>query len=282
MITEQIVDSPFGQIGIIKNHSNPISESWLAFHGWLDNAASFLPMMQTGMCPPITAIDLPGHGLTYHRAPNHFYHFIDYVSDIENILSALNIDQPIKLLGHSLGGLISNIFAGLHPSQVSQMVLIDAAGTAFHNMSNPVEDIRKGLASRQKFRLENNNSLPKLEVLLAAKMKVNDISKQHAQLIIDRNTYIDHSGKRYWKSDQKLKASSPLKMNLDISEAILKEIACPTLICIGKKTRSDIASNIKKFSRSINNVKIIDIDGGHHCHMNHPEQLISAINQFSY
>jgi pimeloyl-ACP methyl ester carboxylesterase len=50
----------------------------LALHGWLDNAASFIPLALPKL--DLVALDLPGHGHSVHRHPSARYHFVDYLS----------------------------------------------------------------------------------------------------------------------------------------------------------------------------------------------------------
>ena len=47
-------------------------------------------------------------------------------ADLERLLSALHIGQPVVLVGHSLGGLYAQYFARHHPQQVAAVLLIDA------------------------------------------------------------------------------------------------------------------------------------------------------------
>ena len=51
-------------------------------HGWLDNSASFnslIPKLNKHRC---IAVDLPGHGYSEHIASHAYYHFIDGISHI--------------------------------------------------------------------------------------------------------------------------------------------------------------------------------------------------------
>lgn len=76
----------------------------IALHGWLDNSASFAPMLtdvpsnQTWYC-----IDFAGHGLSSWRSPQAHYYFIDYVDDVYALITALKL-KKVHLVGHSMGG----------------------------------------------------------------------------------------------------------------------------------------------------------------------------------
>ena len=65
------VDIPLGRItGLRAGHDGP---RVLALHGWLDNAASFVPLADHLAGIQLVAPDLPGHGRSAHLAPGAEY-----------------------------------------------------------------------------------------------------------------------------------------------------------------------------------------------------------------
>jgi pimeloyl-ACP methyl ester carboxylesterase len=50
----------------------------------------------------------------------------DAVADLHALIAAAGIETPAVLVGHSYGGLITRLFAGTYPDEVSGMVLVDA------------------------------------------------------------------------------------------------------------------------------------------------------------
>ncbi|MDP2213467.1 alpha/beta fold hydrolase [Phenylobacterium sp.] len=49
------------------------------------------------------------------------------VTDLERLMAAAGVDQPVVLLGHSMGGQHVRLFATRHPERVAGIVLVDAA-----------------------------------------------------------------------------------------------------------------------------------------------------------
>lgn len=49
------------------------------------------------------------------------------VTDLERLMTAVGIDEPLVLLGHSMGGQHVRLFATRHPERVAGIVLVDAA-----------------------------------------------------------------------------------------------------------------------------------------------------------
>jgi pimeloyl-ACP methyl ester carboxylesterase len=87
-------------------------------HIWDDFAPVVAPHYRT------IAVDLRGHGDSVHD-PQRRYDYESHVRDLEAITAALGIDRLV-LVGHSLGGRISTLFAARHPERMAGLVLVDA------------------------------------------------------------------------------------------------------------------------------------------------------------
>ena len=75
---------------------NPDGPPVLALHGWLDNAASFIPMAPYLSAYDIVAIDMLGHGASTHIPKGYDYAFVDWLHDILDVVhSASYIDIRI-------------------------------------------------------------------------------------------------------------------------------------------------------------------------------------------
>lgn len=74
----------------------------------------------------VYAIDLPGHGDS-SKALDLGYRFEDQVGHVSEILAALDIDKA-HMMGNSMGGAITALYAATYPEQVRTAVLFDPAG----------------------------------------------------------------------------------------------------------------------------------------------------------
>ena len=101
-------------------------------HGWMDVAASFQFVVDALPSDRhVLAFDWRGFGLS--DAPgSDTYWLPDYVGDLDAALDALFFDaapdQPIDLLGHSLGGNMVMLYAGLRPERVRKLVNLEGFG----------------------------------------------------------------------------------------------------------------------------------------------------------
>lgn len=76
----------------------------------------------------VLAPDMRGFGEGARVPAGAYYHFVDYVFDLADLVDALAPDSPIGLVGHSMGGTITTLFAGTFPERVKRLVLIEGVG----------------------------------------------------------------------------------------------------------------------------------------------------------
>ncbi|MFW6093336.1 MAG: alpha/beta fold hydrolase, partial [Pseudomonadota bacterium] len=74
----------------------------------------------------VIAPDLRGHGDSQWMIGGS-YHQVDYVYDIAQLIHQID-HNPVTIIGHSLGGSISLLYAGLFPDTVDKLVAIEGMG----------------------------------------------------------------------------------------------------------------------------------------------------------
>ncbi|KAG0049878.1 hypothetical protein BGZ83_005309 [Gryganskiella cystojenkinii] len=106
---------------------------FLAFHGFLDNASSFdclapLMLQQLGPEPvEVVALDLAGHGMSSHRVTED-YQLWRYVEDIDQVAEQLGWQSRHAIIGHSMGGAVASLYAGLFQTRVTLCIMLDNLG----------------------------------------------------------------------------------------------------------------------------------------------------------
>lgn len=102
---------------------NPGKPALVLLHGIGSRGSSWWPVID-----PLAAhfhlyqLDLRGHGAS--GRPERGYVLEDYVADLDTVLDALALDEP-RIMGHSLGGLITLFWASAHPTRAAALVLED-------------------------------------------------------------------------------------------------------------------------------------------------------------
>ena len=106
----------------------------LLAHGWMDVAASWQFMVDAldeafVAGRRIIAFDWRGYGLT-ETPPTDSYWFPDYLGDLDALLDVISPDQAIDLVGHSMGGNVVMMYAGVRPQRIRRLVNLEGFGMA--------------------------------------------------------------------------------------------------------------------------------------------------------
>lgn len=249
----------------------------LALHGWLDNANTFAPL--GGQTPiDLVSLDLPGHGLSSHLPPGVFYHFVDYVADVMDVARALGWDR-FHLMGHSLGGGVAAVFAGAFPELVESLVMIESLGPLSHPESEVPTRIAQHGRSRAALGEKRKPTYPDLEAAALARFKAGDLSLESSRILAKRGTE-KVGGGITWRSDQRLKLPSPLRLSEPQVQACLRAITCPTLGIRAKAGLPWPEENVKTRLNCVKDLELVEVDGGHHVHLDHPNRVLPALTRF--
>lgn len=101
-------------------------------HGWMDVAASY-QFMVDAFSPAflqdrlVIAPDWRGFGHSTGPACDH-YSFADYLGDLEYLLDHYAGGSPVDLVGHSMGGNIAMMYAGVRPARIRRLVNLEGFG----------------------------------------------------------------------------------------------------------------------------------------------------------
>ena len=99
----------------------------LLLHGWMDCGAGW--QLLADQLPddwPLVAIDWPGYGRSARRAER--YWFADHVAELDWLVGVLSPDRPARLIGHSMGGTVASIYAGVRPARVAWLANLEGFG----------------------------------------------------------------------------------------------------------------------------------------------------------
>ena len=102
-------------------------------HGWMDVAASYQFVVDAfsdrfAQGRVIIAPDWRGFGHSTLPSPCDHYHFADYLADLDLLLDTCVGDQPVDLVGHSMGGNIAMMYAGVRPARIRRLVNLEGFG----------------------------------------------------------------------------------------------------------------------------------------------------------
>jgi pimeloyl-ACP methyl ester carboxylesterase len=114
--------------------ANPALAPLVLLHGWMDVGASYQFMVDAldeafAAGRSIIAPDWRGFGQTDPGETDNFW-FPDYLADLDFLLDHCCPGQPVDLVGHSMGGNVAMIYAGVRPERIRRLVNLEGFGLA--------------------------------------------------------------------------------------------------------------------------------------------------------
>ncbi|HZW76434.1 MAG TPA: alpha/beta fold hydrolase, partial [Caldimonas sp.] len=116
----------WGDAGLDRADRPPL----VLLHGWMDVAASVLFVVDA-FAEDRHVVPLDWRGFGASETPQaDTYFFAEYLGDLEIVLDALfGVDRaPLDLAGHSMGGNVAMLYAGVRPDRVRRLVNLEGFG----------------------------------------------------------------------------------------------------------------------------------------------------------
>ncbi|MEZ4450933.1 MAG: alpha/beta hydrolase [Nannocystaceae bacterium] len=248
----------------------------LALHGWLDNASTFDLLAPRLAGLRILALDFPGHGRSEHRH-HPSYAFLDYVADVIGVAEALGWSR-FTLLGHSLGAGVAAMVAGAIPERIERLIAIEGIAPLTDAPELAPQRLRDAVTAELAHR-PTPRHLADLEAAAQLRSRSSGLPLESARVLVGRSLVPDGDGVR-WSFDPRLRLASRLRLTDAHVEAFLAAIACPTLLV---RARSGWPFDPEKQGRllaRIRDLRIVDLDGGHHVHLESPAPVAAAVDDF--
>lgn len=251
-------------------------------HGWLDTTATFSDVGERlGQRFRVVALDQRGYG--YSEWPVDGYWFPDYVADLETLIDRLSPELPVRLAGHSMGGQVASLYAGLRPARVSKLAVLDSlflpdmpAGTAPRRFTRWLDQLKAPERSKTYASFEE----------LATRVK-----KQHPQLSDERALFVaqgwgaaDADGRVRLLADPKHRLDMPSLYRNAESMEIWKGITAPTLFLdAGASAFVKAIPMEEKLARRAcfrDQREVIIPNAGHMLHFDAPDATAQALLDF--
>ena len=252
-------------------------------HGWMDVSASFQFLVD---CLErdwhVIAPDWRGFGLTGWAREG--YWFPDYYADLDALLNLYQPDSPVLLVGHSMGGNIAGMYAGLRPQRIAKLVTLEGLGM---RRTEP-DAAPKRLTEWLDAQIEPPRFKPYAGYAdLAARLK-----RSNPRLTDDKADFLA----RHWghetaggvelRSDPRHKAANPYLYRIDEAIACWRRITAPVLLVNGKdshipawlKDHPEQFAERKAAFRDLTETELEDC--GHMMHHDQPQRLAQLIEDF--
>ncbi len=258
-------------------------EPVLLLHGWMDTGDTF-QFLVDAMSERRTCVAPDWRGFGRSAWPGEGYWFPDYFADLEALLGLLAPDAPVTLVGHSMGGNIATLYAGIRPDRVRRVVCIEGFGLARTHPEQAPGRYREWL--RQLREPPEFAPFPSFEALAHLLVHRNPrLTPERAAFIAAAWAARQPDGTVRVRSDPAHKRINPVLYRREEAEACWREITAPVLYVVAE--HSDFMPRLGDDARPENMARIIRHlepctvpDAGHMVHHEQPERLASEIERF--
>jgi pimeloyl-ACP methyl ester carboxylesterase len=181
------------------------------------------------VCP-----DLRGHGDSAW-SPDGNYAMPFFVSDLAQLISQFT-QEPVPVVGHSLGAAIALHYAGIFPERVSRVVAIEGLGVSpLDRKPDPsIVDLWRTWIEDRALPARQPKSYPSLDEA-CDRMRQNNphLSEDHVRHLTFHGTRRSPDGGLTWKFDDYLRSLPPGTMPDQARHAMWRNIDCPVWLVHG-------------------------------------------------
>lgn len=258
---------------------NPSHPSIILVHGILDQGFAWEKVAHFLVSQGyyVVAPDLRGHGKSEHICQGASYNLLDFVSDLDVLTDSFS-GQPITLVGHSFGSVITAMLASIRPQKVAKLVLVEPVLPVESNSSQDIENIISHLDY-----LSSPPTHPVFESVEAIALRLQKatpaLTEQFALQLAQRISQPCEGGVTF--------SYSPLlttragigfnSINRHQYLQILAQIQAPINLIYGKNSNFNRAEDLKTQQETMKNAHKFTIDGGHNLHLENPINLAKLI-----
>lgn len=273
-LREVTLDTPFGALAALRRDGAPEAPRVLALHGWLDNAASFVPLAAHLPGCTLVALDLPGHGMSAHLPASADYTLVAAARAAFAAADALGWDRFV-LLGHSLGGATATVMAAARPARIERLLLVEALG----GLSEPGD--RAAARLRESFDA-NARPQPPLRVFpdiataARARVQANGMAPASARLLVERGLRgVD--GGFAWRTDPRLTRPTAVRMGEGQTRDLIASIECPVHLVAADPPPPYFTAELRDARAALlRDGRVIVVAGSHHLHMDDPAAVAAV------
>jgi pimeloyl-ACP methyl ester carboxylesterase len=226
----------------------------------------------------VIAPDLRGHGDSDRIGPGGYYHFFDYVADLDDVVRQL-ARKRLVLVGHSMGGSISTYWAGTRPERLSALALLEGLGPPDLTGSDGPSRTAVWIDAWRGARGKEEKVMPTIDDVVRRMMRHDErLDAALARRIAEVGTRAVTGG-FVWKLDPLHNTMGPYPYRLDNAKKYWERIKCPVVCLDGAQSKLNLGDAERAARRAaFADCVHVMVDGAGHALQRHqPARVTEAI-----
>ena len=242
----------------------------LCIHGGAAHAHWF-DFVAPGFMPDhhVYSLDLRGHGDSA-RADPQTYSWKTYAEDINALVEKLDL-RDFVLIGHSMGGMVSLVYAAMHPERIGRLVIVDTI------MLMPMDRVTK----MREFGAKPARSYATQEELIARYRLEGGETQMAAPEVIHRMAM--HSGRPDADGRWQHKADRGVYANFTqiAGVPLWEQVKVPALVIKGERSTRYTPALLAEVRARAPQVQIAEVPASdHHITLDNPRGFVDAVQKF--
>jgi len=255
----------------------------ILLHGFQDTGDTFQFLVDAFERDwPLAAPDWRGFGRSGWSQNG--YWFQDYLADLDELLERVCGKEPARLVGHSMGGNIASLYAGVLPARVRCLVNLEGFGMPRTCADEAPNRLRQWLGQVK--------SVPPLKDYDSFEQLASIIRYRYPRFTEEQSDFVARAwaraapdGRIHLLGDSRHRWVNPVLYKREDAEACWRSIEAPVLMLIGEK--SEFVSRLgadgtdAAFRSIVPDIEIVHIAGaGHMMHIEKPADIAPLIERF--
>jgi pimeloyl-ACP methyl ester carboxylesterase len=268
----------------VRTWGPPDAPRLFLLHGWMDVGASFQFLVDAlGRDWRVIAPDWRGFGLTSWTQDG--YWFPDYYADLDRLLDLYEPHEPVRLVGHSMGGMVACAYAGIRPARTARLVSLEGFGLT--------RTVPADAPARLRQWLDRLHEPPRFRPYRAFDDVAARLMHDNPRLTRERALFLA----RHWakengdgtvmlQSDPRHKRPNPYLFRLEEMRACWQAVTAPTLWVFARNSKragylKDTPAELVERTSAFRDFRDAWLDDcGHMMHHDQPERLAAIIEDF--
>lgn len=268
----------------VRTWGDPSHPKLFLLHGWMDMSISFQYLVDEFERDwYVIAPDWRGFG--FSQWSDDGYWFADYLADLDTLLTIYQLDTPARLVGHSMGGNVACLYAGIRPDRVHAVVSLEGFGVprvAAETAPQRISDWLDQMANPPTFKPYTSFEQ------VAARLQQNN-----PRLTDEKAIFLAHfwakqmpTGELAANSDPRHKMVNPTLYRIEEAMSCWKRVTAPVLWVRGNDSwiHNWLKESPEAFAQRTRAFKHFDEytieDAGHMLHHDQPARLARVIENF--